>query len=151
MTNYRHLIVAVDLSDESRPIVDRAKDEAQRHGAQLSLITVIKPFLLSYGAAGYPMDYSPQVADIEAQVASNCREQLATLGAEVGVPAERQYVALGNPAAEVRRSAKEQGADLIVIGSHGRQGLGILLGSTANGVLHGCDVDVLVVRIPATD
>lgn len=43
--------------------------------------------------------------------------------------------------------AEEQKADLIVIGSHGRHGLGRLLGSTANGVLQGAPCDVLAVRI----
>ena len=38
-------------------------------------------------------------------------------------------------------------ADLIVLGTHGRHGLGLLLGSTASGVLHGCPCDVLTVRI----
>ena len=39
------------------------------------------------------------------------------------------------------------GADLIVVGSHGRHGLALLLGSTANGVLHGATCDVLAVRV----
>ncbi len=38
-------------------------------------------------------------------------------------------------------------ADLIVLGTHGRHGLGLILGSTANGVLHGASCDVLAVRI----
>jgi universal stress protein A len=43
--------------------------------------------------------------------------------------------------------AVERGADLIVIGSHGRHGLQLLLGSTANGVLHLSECDVLAVRV----
>jgi len=43
--------------------------------------------------------------------------------------------------------ADEQGADLIIVGSHGRHGLALLLGSTANGVLHGAACDVLAVRV----
>ena len=43
--------------------------------------------------------------------------------------------------------ADEAGADLIVVGSHGRHGLALLLGSTANGVLHGAMCDVLAVRV----
>jgi universal stress protein A len=43
--------------------------------------------------------------------------------------------------------AEELGVDLIVMGTHGRHGLGLLLGSTATGVLHGCPCDVLTVRI----
>ena len=43
--------------------------------------------------------------------------------------------------------AKDIGADLIVVGSHGRYGLALLMGSTANGVLHGATCDVLAVRV----
>ncbi len=51
------------------------------------------------------------------------------------------------PEAEIHRVAEELGADLIVVGSHGRHGLALLLGSTANGVLHGATTDVLAVRV----
>jgi len=43
--------------------------------------------------------------------------------------------------------AKEQGCDLIVVGSHGRHGLALLLGSTANDVLHARRRDVLAVKL----
>ena len=42
---------------------------------------------------------------------------------------------------------KELETDLIVVGSHGRYGLALLMGSTANGVLHGATCDVLAVRV----
>ena len=51
-----------------------------------------------------------------------------------GVPADPEW-------------AEEIGADLIVVGSHGRYGLALLMGSTANGVLHGATCDVLAVRV----
>ncbi|MEJ2344256.1 MAG: universal stress protein, partial [Gammaproteobacteria bacterium] len=44
-------------------------------------------------------------------------------------------------------TAKEQQVDLIVLGSHGRHGIGRLLGSTADNILHHADCDVLAVRI----
>ncbi len=43
--------------------------------------------------------------------------------------------------------AKEHDCDLIVVGSHGRHGLALLLGSTANDVLHGAPCDVLAVSL----
>ncbi len=54
---------------------------------------------------------------------------------------------VGRPGSEIRRQAEENDADLIVIGSHGRHGIQLLLGSTANSVLHGAACDVLAVRI----
>jgi universal stress protein A len=43
--------------------------------------------------------------------------------------------------------AEELDADLIVLGTHGRHGLGLMLGSTANAVLHGAPCDVLAVKV----
>jgi universal stress protein A len=43
--------------------------------------------------------------------------------------------------------ANEKNIDLIVIGTHGRSGIKLLLGSTANSVLHGVKQDVLAVRV----
>jgi len=39
----------------------------------------------------------------------------------------------------------------IVVGSHGRHGLALLLGSTANDILHGAPCDVLAVRLKKAD
>ena len=59
-------------------------------------------------------------------------------------PAPRRF---GRPESELQRAAEAKGADVIVVGSHGRHGLALLLGSTANGVLHGATCDVLAVRV----
>jgi len=48
---------------------------------------------------------------------------------------------------EIIKIAEENNVDLIIVGSHGRHGLALLLGSTANGVLHHAKCDVLAVRI----
>ena len=54
---------------------------------------------------------------------------------------------IGAPAPQIVDSAKDLGVDLIVVGSHGKHGLGLLLGSTANGILHHAHCDVLTIRI----
>ena len=56
-------------------------------------------------------------------------------------------MALGSTAKEILRIVQEQGLDLIVLGSHGRHGVAMLLGSTANAVLHHAECDLLAVRI----
>jgi universal stress protein A len=63
------------------------------------------------------------------------------------IPEDHQHLIFGRPEAEIHRVAEELEADLIVVGSHGRHGLALLLGSTANGVLHGAKTDVLAVRV----
>ena len=64
-----------------------------------------------------------------------------------GIDVEHQIIVLGKPEVEIHGAAKDLGTDLIVIGSHGRHGIALLMGSTANGVLHGASCDVLAVRV----
>ncbi|HAK61350.1 MAG TPA: universal stress protein UspA, partial [Nitrospiraceae bacterium] len=61
-----------------------------------------------------------------------------------------QYIITGTGAAahEIVRFAKEHEADLIAVGAHGRFSIDVLLGPTANHVLHGASCDVLAVRLP---
>ncbi|WP_163009288.1 universal stress protein, partial [Pseudomonas viridiflava] len=57
----------------------------------------------------------------------------------------------GQPRQEIHQLASKRDCDLIVIGSHGRHGLALLLGSTANDVLHGAPCDVLAVRLKKSE
>ena len=57
------------------------------------------------------------------------------------------HLGFGQPRQEIHQLASEQQCDLIVVGSHGRHGLALLLGSTANDLLHGAPCDVLAVRL----
>ena len=76
---------------------------------------------------------------------------LDRLATELNVPDAQCHITLGSTGSEIRRVAEEQGVDLIVVGSHGRHGLALLLGSTANAVLHGAPCDVLAVRVKDED
>ncbi|MFU8816098.1 MAG: universal stress protein [Pseudomonadales bacterium] len=143
---YRHILAAVDLSEESSQVLDRARAEADQHGARLSLLSVVKPLTQVYGG----IDIAPlggTNVSFEQQALDQAGQQLAELARRYGVAASDAHVLLGAPAYDIREFARTAGADLIVIGTHGRHGLGLLLGSTANGVLHGVDRDVLVVRV----
>jgi universal stress protein A len=53
----------------------------------------------------------------------------------------------GVPKQEIIHIAEQQQVDLIVLGSHGRHGLALLLGSTANAVLHYAKCDVMAIRL----
>jgi universal stress protein A len=143
---YRHVLAAVDLSEESAQVLDKARVEADKHGARLSLVTVVKPLTQVYGG----IDVAPlagTAVSFEAQAVSQAESQLRTLGAGRGVAAEDVHVVLGAPAHDIRELAGRLNVDLIVIGTHGRHGLGLLLGSTASAVLHGVERDVLAVRV----
>ena len=149
MSSYSKILVAVDLSEESGQVIARAKDMAEKK-TEVSIIHVVKPIEHVYGgfgAVGLAGDFSAQMATLEQQAVEHAEKRVAELAADLGVPAERQHVCVGNASSEIHRIAKEGDAELVVIGSHGRHGLGLLLGSTANAVLHGTSCDVLAVRV----
>ncbi|MBS1214978.1 MAG: universal stress protein [Proteobacteria bacterium] len=78
------------------------------------------------------------------------KKRLTAIGETLGIPAECQYVEIGSPKGEIIRTAEELNIDLIVVGSHGRHGIGLLLGSTASSVIHHAKCDVLAVRLRAS-
>ena len=143
---YKKILVAVDLTEEADEILEHAKETAQQNSAELSLVTVVKPINQVY--AGFDVAaLSADVAMIEQDAVRQAGERLTEWGKKLKIPAARCHVGRGSPAYEIRALAAQLGCDLIVIGTHGRHGLGLLLGSTANGVLHGAPCDVLTVKI----
>ena len=89
--------------------------------------------------------------DVDGRLVEEARESLDKLAAELGQADAQRWVVLGSTGPEIKRTAEEHDVDLIVVGSHGRHGLALLLGSTANAVLHGAPCDVLAVRVGAED
>ena len=142
MSEYSHILVGVDLTEESRPVSERACSLAKAFGAELSLIHVIEPLSLAYGG-DIPMDLST----IQEQIQETAKTHLAEFAESLSISEEDRHLIFGRPETEIHTLANEIDADLIVVGSHGRHGLALLLGSTANGVLHGSPCDVLAVRV----
>src|SRR3990167_7952290 len=144
MGQYTHILLAADFNQESDLVVKRAKALAGTFGAKLSLVHVLEPISIAYGGE-FPVDLGDRHKELEKQA----QTQLAALGDQLGVAAESRYLEVGITEKEILRVAKAHGVDLIVMGSHGRHGLALLLGSTDNGVLHHADIDVLAVRVGA--
>ncbi len=142
MSDYRRILLAVDLTEESNRVAVRATSLALVYDAELHIVHVIEPLSLAYGG-DIPMDLS----SVQEQIHDQAKSHLAEFAATLGVPVDRQYLIFGRPESEIQRVADAKEADVIVVGSHGRHGLALLLGSTANGVLHGATCDVLAVRV----
>lgn len=142
MADYHRILLAVDLTEECRRVATRANALAGRSGAELHIVHVIEPLSLAYGG-DIPMDLST----VQDQIHEQARSHLADFAGSFGIDEERRHLVFGRPESEIHRIAEDEAMDLIVVGSHGRHGLALLLGSTANGVLHGASCDVLAVRV----
>ncbi len=143
MSTYKNLLVAIDLSNESDKVIARARQLADGNAACLSLVHVVEPV-----SAAYPIDaYAINISKLQDEAIEIATERMADIGKGFEIPAARQHIVVGSAATEIRAKAEELGNDLIVIGSHGRSGWKLLLGSTANKVLHGAHCDILTVRV----
>ncbi|MEY4685593.1 MAG: hypothetical protein RLZ25_2052 [Pseudomonadota bacterium] len=140
---YKTILVAHDFSDSGTKAFHRALALAKEFDAQLHLLHVVEyivPIDTSFGAI------SPFDGDLTDQLLDSARKRLQHLGQKHGIVADHCRVELGSPKIEIIRIAEMVKADLIILGCHGRHGLGLLLGSTAASVVNHADCDVLSVR-----
>jgi universal stress protein A len=144
MQTYQHVLAATDLGDHCERIVERAADISQRYGASVSLLHVTA-FLPSFELGGELV--LPPYPDIEQALMKSAQARLDALAKKFKIEPSRAHAIVGTPRAEILRFAREQNVDLILVGRHGRHGLGLLLGSTANGILSGAACDVLAVTL----
>mgnify|MGYP000495312254 CR=1 FL=1 len=142
MSQYKTILLATDLSDEAEQVADKASTLAKANGASLHLVHVIEPLSFAYGG-DIPMDFS----GIQQEIQKQAETQMEEFAARVGAGSDCQHIIIGRAENEIHNLAEHLSVDLIVVGSHGRHGIALLLGSTANGVLHGASCDVLAIRV----
>lgn len=138
---YKHILFATDLTDDTDFIISKVRAIRGYTGAKLSIIHVVEPL------PGYSYAYLG-IEDIEGQLIEEAKTAIAKLGQALSVDHKDLWVEVGPTKSKILDIADSVGADLIVCGSHGRHGLSLLLGSTANAILHGAKCDVLTVRLP---
>lgn len=141
MIMYKHILYATDLTEDTQFIIDKVKKICEYTKARLSLIHVVEPL------PGYSYAYLG-IEDIEGQLIQEARQSIAKLAEVLQIQPEGQHIEVGPTKIKILKIADDINADLIVCGSHGRHGLSLLLGSTANAILHGAKCDVLTIRLP---
>ena len=144
MNDYTHILVAVDFSSASDQVLAKARDIAQRNNAKLSLLHVVEYM----PPADYGTDPVISNWDINTdELLERSEQSLEKISKQHKLENAELSVQLGTPKHEISQYVKDNQCDLIVIGSHGRHGIGLLLGSTANAVLHAMPCDILAVKL----
>jgi universal stress protein A len=140
---YKKILLAVELDPtcDHLPLL-KAKAMADDFQAELFLLHAVE-HLSSYGAA-YGVAAG---ADIEEMLLNNAHESIRKVAKQIGVLEDKQLIQIGSAKVVILEESQKLGVDLIIVGSHGRHGFRLLLGSTANAVLHGAKCDVLAVRV----
>jgi universal stress protein A len=139
---YKHILIAVNFTEDDRLIEDRAVKMHEFTQAKLSLIHVIEPLPSIYGGDSYGGYMKPEV-----NLNEKATSMLKPIAEHLNIPAVNIATPSGKVSLEIIAYSDENNVDLILMGSHGRHGLQLLLGSTANAVLHHAKCDVLTVRV----
>ena len=148
---YQNIVCAIDGSDLSTKALTHALGLAAKTGGQLTVVTVTEPsVIVSPGAEMMMVDTSSIIADLDKAKEESAKATLTeaeTLAKASGIGVTKVHVANSTAADGIIHAAKEAHADLIVMGSHGRRGLGrLLLGSQAAEVLSHSTLPVLIVK-----
>ena len=139
---YQNILLATELTDNSQYIEEKAAAIQKLTNAKLSIIHVIEP--IPYTSDELLSVYNYQ--EITEALQENAKKMLQPIQKRLNIANENSIIITGSVSYEVLNYAEENNIDLIISGSHGRHGLQLLLGSTANAILHGAKCDVLAVR-----
>ena len=142
MSDYRKILLVVDLSEDSQIVGERAKAIAACYQSEITLLHVVEYVPVEpMGEALLP------TVQIESELVDRARSKLSSLSRRLSLGDHAQLVETGSIKSEIIRTAHRLGVDLIVLGSRERHGLAILLNFTEDTILHEAPCDVLAVRL----
>ena len=148
MKRFKHIVATTDLSPESFAAVQYAAHLAEGQGAKLTILHVPQTTTLMFTDFAPPVD----LLSLDRTIETAARETLESwvhrhVKSKVGV---RVVIREGVTHEVICKAAEDTGANLIVMATHGRKGIGhVILGSVTERVLRGAPCPVLVVRPPA--
>lgn len=138
-----NIILASDLSNSSKFAFQVARAIASDYQAKLLIVHVTVPPAVLYTGEGILPPQLPVVND------DHIHKDLKELVTKASLPKVEYCIVDGDPSSEILRIAAESKADLIIMGTHGRSGLGrLLMGSVAEKVLRHATCPVLTVKTP---
>jgi universal stress protein A len=160
---YKNILVAIDLEGGSEQVLAKAAELAgvncncncnddcscQCHKKSKIFLLNVGHFPVptyagvygggAYGGPEYYIDFN--------DIRENLLPKLESMAKEHQLNEATVVVEFGRPTDLIVEVAEREEVDLIILGSHGKHGVALLLGSTADGVLHHAECDVLAVRI----
>jgi nucleotide-binding universal stress UspA family protein len=145
---FKHILLATDGSAASDHAATLAVGLARTHGAKLTALYVADPYPYIGVGEINPMGYQAYTAAAQ-QLAAQAHAKVDALCKPGGgsVALQARLVEDVAAASGIVQTARDEGADLIVMGSHGRSGIArLMLGSVATKVVAESTVPVLVTR-----
>lgn len=145
MTQYNNFLVAVDLSDESAPLIKKAQWLAGLHQATLHIVHVIDytPSLYASSEIALPIDLD----SIDHALLTDVKAELTEVATQFDIDKQHCWLLNGEKAHEIEQLVAKIGCNLIMVGAHDKHGLARLFRSTAGTLLLTLPCDILTVKI----
>lgn len=149
MITIKNILVATDFGEASDSALRYGRELAGRFGATLHVLNVVENFYVTtFGAETYAAVVPEMQREIEVAARKRLDEELIDSDRS-GPPVKPVVMTSGSPAYAIVDYARENGVDLIVMGTHGRGALAhLLMGSVAERVVRIASCPVLTVRSP---
>lgn len=142
MKGYKRILVATDLSADSKKILKKAQSLAELYQAEIYLVHV-----LEYSPFTYADDFTiPLDPSLESGLERQARQIVEQMATKFEIAPDRCHVSEGSVRQIVVEYADKIKADLIIVGSHSFGAFGRLLGSRANAILHHANCDVWIFK-----
>lgn len=135
--------MAVDFTKSAEQILNKARDIARHNNAKLSLLHVVE-YVPPVDYANDPMGSNWVIDDNE--MLERAKMSLQKFSEKHKLKNVDLNVQFGRPKHVISQFVEDQQCDLVILSSHGRHGISLLLGSTANAVLHAMPCDILTVK-----
>lgn len=147
---YKHILVAVNDSETSKKALDEAIALAKQHGATLEIAHAVDESVLqSLSSHGVALVDARKMRDALADGGKATLDEAVRTAERAGLQPRRRFLAAEDlhAADQIAKAVTDSGADLLVVGSHGRRGFRrLLLGSVAENLVRKVAVSVLIVR-----
>jgi nucleotide-binding universal stress UspA family protein len=148
---YARILIATDGSELADRAIDHGVQLAKLAGSEVTIVTVTEPVTIVGGGyatvVGGVVDPIPELIEAQEKSARDLLQRAANRAADQGLTVKTVLVDNSFAAEGIVATANEIGAELIIMGSHGRRGLNrLLLGSQTNNVLAHTKLPVLVTR-----
>lgn len=140
---YKHLLFATDLTTESEQLAERAKQMADLFGAKLSIVHVVEPTILY-------ADVNSVYTDILKENQQHAEQLFLRYIQKFAIPQEHCFLRTGKPKRAIAECAKDIGADLLLMASHGVGGAAHAMGTTTSSTLNFVHCDMFIFNMRDT-
>lgn len=144
MHHYRNILLAIDFSDYGHYVAHRASSFAEKFNAHLHIIHVLDNIPMPDTPYGTVIPLNEDSSD---DLLESEKNKLTKISDQLDIAPTRRWMIWGEPQQEITQLAARKQIDLIIVGSHERHGLALLMGSTAKEVLYHAGCDVLAIHL----